>query len=360
MEEKAPPVSRFSIENKEQLFSVSAWVVALGMVAVVIYLSVSLPVEVAEDVPQIVYESDETQEVVIPDFSSESEVSAIKRFASMDTVVPLRARVEVEDYTVEFGDSIFGIAESFNLTPETLLWANYIVLNDNPDFLEPGMELKIPPIDGVYYKWQEGDTLESVAAELVAEVQDIIDWVGNRLDLLNPFIQPGDQVMIPGGQREFRQWVVPTISRGSTGVNNSAYGPGACDGGYEGLYGTGTFVWPSPIHELIGNDYWSGHLAIDIASGDGVGVYASDSGVVVFSGWATGGYGYMIMIDHGNGYQTVYAHLSQVTSYCGQSVGKGQTIGNGGSTGNSTGPHLHFEIRYLGGFTNPWFVLPAP
>jgi murein DD-endopeptidase MepM/ murein hydrolase activator NlpD len=111
------------------------------------------------------------------------------------------------------------------------------------------------------------------------------------------------------------------------------------------------------LQDLVGNDYWSGHLGIDIASGEGVGVYAADSGVVVFSGWANGGYGYMVMIDHGNGYQTLYAHLSQVVATSGSSVSQGQTIAYGGSSGNSTGPHLHFEIRFEGGFVNPWFNL---
>jgi len=103
-----------------------------------------------------------------------------------------------------------------------------------------------------------------------------------------------------------------------------------------------------------------GHLGIDIAAGEGAGIYAADSGVVVFSGWANGGYGNMVMIDHGNGYQTVYAHLSSVSAGCGQSVSQGQTIAYSGSTGNSTGAHLHFEVRYLGGFVSPWYVLPAP
>ena len=66
----------------------------------------------------------------------------------------------------------------------------------------------------------------------------------------------------------------------------------------------------------------------------------------------------MIMIDHGNGYHTLYAHLNNTLVYCGQSVSRGQMIGNAGSTGNSTGPHLHFEVRYNGGFINPWYVLP--
>jgi murein DD-endopeptidase MepM/ murein hydrolase activator NlpD len=154
--------------------------------------------------------------------------------------------------------------------------------------------------------------------------------------------------------------VIPTIPRGKAGVSRSVYGPGACEGGYEGAYGTGTFVWPAANHFLSGNDYWSGHLGIDIAGFTGDGIFAADSGVVVFAGWATGGYGYMVMIDHGNGYQTVYGHMSVVSVSCGQSVYQGGYIGAIGSTGNSTGSHLHFEVRYLGGFINPWYVLPAP
>jgi murein DD-endopeptidase MepM/ murein hydrolase activator NlpD len=137
-------------------------------------------------------------------------------------------------------------------------------------------------------------------------------------------------------------------------------GPGACTGNYDGAYGSGVFSWPASQHVLSGNDYWSGHLGIDIAGALGDGVFAADAGVVVFAGWAYGGYGNMIMIDHGNGYQTLYAHLSSVSARCGQSVYTGTYIGALGSTGNSTGPHLHFEVRYLGGFINPWYVLPAP
>jgi murein DD-endopeptidase MepM/ murein hydrolase activator NlpD len=80
--------------------------------------------------------------------------------------------------------------------------------------------------------------------------------------------------------------------------------------------------------------------------------------VIVFAGWSTVGYGNMVMIDHGNGWQTLYAHLSTVAVSCGQSVAQGQSIAGAGSTGNSTGPHLHFETRFEGGFVNPWYVLP--
>jgi murein DD-endopeptidase MepM/ murein hydrolase activator NlpD len=223
-----------------------------------------------------------------------------------------------------------------------------------------GMDLDIPPVDGVLYTWKEGDTVAAVAAQFQVDPQEILNWPGNNLDLANPLIEPGSQVMVPGGRREFRQWIIPTIPRGRAGVSQSVYGGGACEGGYDGAYGTGAFIWPAGNHVLSGNDYWDGHLGIDIAAGEGAAIYAADSGVVVFAGWATGGYGNMVMIDHGNGYQTVYAHLSSVRASCGQSVIQGGTIGYAGSTGNSTGAHLHFEVRYQGGFVSPWYVLPAP
>ena len=258
------------------------------------------------------------------------------------------------------GDSVFEIASKFNIKPETLLWANYDLLNDNPDTISIGMQLKVPPVDGVYYLAQQGDTLQSIAARFEAEVEDILNWAANQLDLTAPVIQPETWVMVPGGQREFRQWIIPVIPRGRAGVSKSVYGGGACEGSYDGAYGSGAFIWPAGNHYLSGNDYWSGHLGIDIAAGEGSPIYAADSGVVVFAGWATGGYGYTVMIDHGNGYQTLYAHLSQVSASCGRSVSQGGTIGHSGSTGNSTGAHLHFEVRFNGGFVSPWYVLPAP
>ncbi|HZD57516.1 MAG TPA: peptidoglycan DD-metalloendopeptidase family protein [Anaerolineales bacterium] len=296
----------------------------------------------------------------MPSLQESGPVMAISRHASLHTIIPNRPRQDVQSYTVDTGDSVFGIAQTFGLKPESVLWANYDQLNDNPDLLSLGMELQIPPVDGVLYEWKEGDSLQSVADRFEAKPEDIVNWPGNELDLTDPQFEPDQVIMVPGGHREYRQWIVPTIPRGNAGVSSSLYGAGACSGSYDGAYGTGTFVWPAANHYLSGNDYWSGHLAIDIAAGAGAAVYAADSGVVVFAGPALGGYGNMVMIDHGNGYQTLYAHMSQVSVGCGASVSQGQYIGIAGSTGHSTGPHLHFEVRYLGGFVSPWFVLPPP
>lgn len=345
-----------------------AWFGALTLVAAAVYLgwrrsSPGVPETAIEPaVAQAALGLEAMGETVesLPETTFAEGSLAVSRKAMVHTIIPDRPSEEVRNYVVVTGDSVFEIAKNFNIKPETLLWANYDLLNDNPDTISISMELKVPPVDGVYYLAQEGDTLESIAVRFEAKVEDILNWSANQLDLTQPEIQPGTWLMVPGGHREFRQWIIPVIPRGSAGVSKSVYGAGACEGSYDGAYGTGAFIWPAGNHYLSGNDYWGGHLGIDIAAGEGAAVYAADSGVVVFAGWATGGYGYTVMIDHGNGYQTLYAHMSSLRASCGQSVGQGGVIGYAGSTGDSTGAHLHFEVRYFGGFVSPWYVLPAP
>lgn len=298
--------------------------------------------------------------IALPDFKPLQSLESISRRPELHTSIPTRTPVDPVTYTVSTGDSVFGIATKFNIKPETVLWSNYTQLNDNPDMLSIGMALRIPPVNGVFYQWQAGDTIEGVAGRFKASSADILNWAGNHLDLTSPEIPSGAWVFIPGGKREFRQWLIPTIPRGKAGVTKSMFGPGACETGTGGANGTGAFVWPTGNHNLSGNDYWSGHLGIDIAAGEGAPIVAADSGVVVYAGWNGTGYGNVIMIDHGNGYQTLYSHLSSIVVACAASVGKGGVIGYSGSTGNSTGPHLHFEVRLNGGFVNPWYVLPAP
>jgi murein DD-endopeptidase MepM/ murein hydrolase activator NlpD len=291
----------------------------------------------------------------MPYFSAQESEPFLVRYPETRTIAPTRPRSVPVEYEVETGDAVFSIAKKYNIDPETLLWSNYDVLKDDPHSLSPGQVLLIPPTDGILYEWQEGDSLEAVARDFRASMEDILNWSGNRLDITNPSIDPGNLLMIPGGQREFQQWVVPTYAVGRSGTNSNL--PGGCEvsGGFGG---SGFFIWPANNHYLSGNDFWSGHLAIDIAAGTGAPIYAADSGVVVYAGWDSNGYGNVVMIDHLNGHHTLYAHLNSFNVSCGTNVGQGQVIGYAGSTGNSTGPHLHFEVRYLGGFLNPWTVLP--
>ena len=136
--------------------------------------------------------------------------------------------------------------------------------------------------------------------------------------------------------------------------------PPSCPGNQEGPVGSGKFIWPSVYQAFSGTHFEEGHPGIDLSTPTGAVIYAADAGLVLFAGWSDLGYGNTIVIEHGNGYKTLYAHLSQVSQYCGAKVRSGQIIGLSGNSGNSTGPHLHFEVRVPGGYLNPLKVLPTP
>lgn len=281
--------------------------------------------------------------------------TALVRGVWLKTDITSKINYTVSQYTVQPGDALFSIAAQFSIKPETLLWANSDILQDNPDNLLPGQQLVVPPTDGVYYQWKAGDTLELVASTFDAKVDDILDWPGNAIDLTNPIIKPGTYIMVPGGQRQLVQWIVPQVARGPSGT------AGLNGANCSGPIGSGAFIWPTQNHYLSGYDFSPTHLGIDIAAGLGAPIVAADSGVVVVATFQpTSGYGNVIMIDHGNGYTTVYAHLSQINVSLCQGVTRGELIGLAGATGNATGPHLHFEVRLNGGFVDPWYVLPKP
>lgn len=319
----------------------------------------------AADLPTQVPAQVAVEEIELQPLAVDETVSqkAIPRTVEMHTTIPTRPRVDVITYTVETGDTLFSIADQFSIKPETLLWGNFETLEDNPHLLRPEQVLNILPVDGTYYQWSEGDTLTQVASFFEVEPQAILEYSGNRFDLAleNPLevaIEPGTWLIIPGGKRALKDWGPPAITR-SNPASAAYYGAGHCGSVYEGAIGTSTFVWPTISHTISGYSYNPGvHPAIDIAGAEGTPVYASDSGVVVFAGWSNYGYGYMIVVDHGTGWQTAYAHLSAVSVGCGQSVFQGGTIGAVGNTGNSYGAHLHFEMVYGGAKLNPLDFLP--
>lgn len=298
----------------------------------------------------------------LPSYVEPTPGASITRLLELHTIQPDRPRTEVITYRVKQGDTLFDIAAKYNLQPETVLWGNYDTLKDTPESLRPDQKLNILPTDGAYYKWKDGDTLEGVAAAFKVVPDDIIEWPGNHLagfEAQEISIEPGTWLVIPGGKREIVTWQAPRITRANPAVARYV-GPGACGSVYSGPIGEGSFIWPTTLKYLSGNPYSSIHPAIDIAGAIGNAVYASASGVVVYAGWNDWGYGYMIVIDHGDGWQTLYAHLSAINVGCGQGVRQGAVIGGVGSTGNSTGPHLHFEMQNdIYGKVNPYnFVSP--
>lgn len=314
-------------------------------------------------------ESLATQDATLPSptfNAGGSNATGIAREAELHTILPVRqARFEVMEYTVESGDSIFSIAEKFNLKPETILWGNRYTLGDDPHFLVPGQTLNILPVDGVYHQWSAGEGLNGVASFYDVTPEDIINWPGNELDADEigdyaiPNIPPDKMLVIPGGKGTFTDWRTPRISRDEPATAKHL-GPGACTTSYDGVTGSLSFLWPSTERYLSGFEYSpeTNHFGIDIAGRLGYPIFAADHGVVVYAGWNDYGYGEMIVVDHGFGWQTLYAHLSQISVGCGQEVYQGDTIGLMGSTGRSTGPHLHFEMRSDDyGRVNPWDFL---
>jgi murein DD-endopeptidase MepM/ murein hydrolase activator NlpD len=265
---------------------------------------------------------------------------SIGREVHLDTNIPADLpRYAPVTYIVQRGDSLSAIADKFGITIETILYNNKNELNDDAHSLRPGMNLLIPPVDGLYYTWKEGDTIEKVAGDFKAEADAIIEFPGNEIDLVNPDeIKPGTIIMIPGGKRDLIDRSIPVLP-GST-----------C-----GTVGAGSFIWPvaGEPQTLSGNSFSAGHLGVDMTAIEGDVVLAADSGVVTFAGWSQYGYGNMIQIDHCNGYTTIYAHLNAIFVAVGQSVGQGSQIGTAGNTGNSFGAHLHFEIRLGGAAVNP-------
>ncbi|MEP7359114.1 MAG: M23 family metallopeptidase, partial [Anaerolineales bacterium] len=250
--------------------------------------------------------------LVLPTAAGAGLPGDLTRLADVHTIIPSRPRYDIVKYTVENNDTLFIIATKFNLKPETILWGN-AALADDPNILSVGQELNILPIDGALRIVQPGDTIEKIAKAFHGTPEEIALFPGNNLDPLDPQITQGQTIIIPGGWRDLVVWQLPVVSRSTVGVGGSSGEPGACRGPFSGPSGTFTFIWPAGNHYLSGTDFLPvGHPGIDIAAGLGSPIYASDTGVVVFAGWSTRGYGNLVIIDHGNGWQTAYAHLSQI------------------------------------------------
>jgi murein DD-endopeptidase MepM/ murein hydrolase activator NlpD len=257
------------------------------------------------------------------------------------TTIPERDRMQIITYTVQPNDNVWSIAQGFGLNAETVLWANPKV-EKSPDLLSVGQKLIIPPVNGIWHTVQKGDTVEKLAKTYQTSVEKIVTFKMNGL--AEPYtLVPGQQIMLPDGRKK----VVPTNYYPMTSVGRAPKGAPT---------GSGRFAWPT--QGMLSQRFWSGHLGIDIANRTGVPIRAADAGYVVMAGRDTWGYGNQVVIDHGNGYMTRYAHLNTISVRAGAVVKKNQTIGTMGSTGRSTGPHLHFEVIYNGVRRNPQGFLP--
>ena len=258
------------------------------------------------------------------------------------TLISDKPKAEVEEYTVVEGDTLGSIAEKFGVSLETVLWANDLTEKSK---LKPGQVLKIPPVTGVVHRVKRGETVYSVAKKYDVEPQNIVNWPYNSFVNDETFeLAVGQTLVIPDG-------VMPEAPPPVTPRYVARQTPDAGT-----VSATGQFIWPAS-GKITQQPVWY-HMALDIANKAAPDVLAADSGTVVVAGAPDRfGYGIRIMIDHGNGYQTLYAHLQQVYVAVGQTVERGAAIGKMGSSGRSTGTHLHFEVRKDGALQNPWNYL---
>ena len=287
----------------------------------------------------------------------------VVRQANLHTNAPQRARTDVVKYTVQAGDTIIDIAQNYGLDPKTVFAANYDLLQDDPHNLQPGQQLVILPVDGVLRVWFPGEKISTVANYYQVKPEDFLNYPANHLDPNTNEIAAGTPVIIPGGVYQYHTpGQVPLGITRSNPASAQVAGSGSCPPVTGGAVGFGTFVFPTDRHYLSGFDYSTktNHLGIDLAGELGDNIYAADGGVVVYAGANSYGYGNMVMIDHGTGFQSLYAHMSAIFVNCGDNVSQGQVIGSVGATGHATGAHLHFEVRTATAVINPWDVLPPP
>lgn len=262
------------------------------------------------------------------------------------TNISQKPRDKIEEYTVQNGDTLSAVADKYGISSDTIKWENDLT---DKDSIKPGQKLRILPVSGVSHKVKSGDTLASVAKKYSAEQQAILDFPFN--DIPDDFSLKIDQVLIvPDGSPP----EAPAVSRPSrpqpqylaTGAQSPAF---AAPGGAQ-------FIWP--VGGILTQYFSWYHPGIDIANRQGPGVAASDGGTVIVAGWPdNSGYGNRVVIDHGNGYQSLYAHFANIYVSAGETVSRGQLIGQMGSTGRSTGTHLHLEIHFKGVALNPLNIL---
>jgi len=250
---------------------------------------------------------------------------------------------ENTEYRVSGGDTVSSIAQKFGVSIDTIVWENNL---KSVESIKPQQILKILPVTGVKHLVKRGETIYSIAKYYGVDAQNIIDYPFNTFSNDETFaLSSGQELIVPDGVKPKEY----SVSKYSNVAKTVAPIPG--------VVGEGNFMWPTG-GTITQKFYWY-HQAVDIANRSNPPIVAAATGSVVAAGWNGGGYGNYVVIDHGNGYRTLYAHLlnNSIVVKAGEKVKQGQRLGNMGSTGRSTGTHLHFEIKTDKGNVNPLLML---
>ncbi|MHB8904071.1 MAG: peptidoglycan DD-metalloendopeptidase family protein [Patescibacteria group bacterium] len=280
-------------------------------------------------------------------FNNESDAILKPKLITLNNIgsageTTAKQRTSVIYYTVQMGDTVSTIARKFNISVNTILWANDL---NSYGFIKPGNQLTILPYSGIVYTVKSGDTLSKISNKFDIEVDKILSCnnLGNSLKI-------GQKIIVPGAKK--LNEVAPAIAQATknyTGISiikDIIKSPSVVASGNR-------MAWPTQGYRITQYFSWR-HTGVDIANKIGTPIYAADDGVVIIAnGGYNGGYGNTIVIDHGNGKRTRYGHASKLFVKVGDEVEKGENIAAMGSTGRSTGPHLHFEVLVNGSRTNP-------
>jgi len=251
---------------------------------------------------------------------------------------------ETIKYVVQRGDTLASIANYFGINVETLGIENKITTRT---ILQPGDVLNVLPVKGISHKIVRGNTLQKIANTYKANVAKIIEFNGITGD---KDLKVGETIIIPDGIKPAAPKAVVVKKPAAVPSQTTTVRPAAAQSSGHGM------VWPTTKHTITQYYSWK-HGGIDIGIKTGSAIYAADDGVVEKSGWNTGGYGYMVLINHGNGIKTRYGHNSKLYAVAGEEVRKGDVVALSGSTGRSTGPHLHFEVIVNGTRVNPFLYV---
>ena len=273
--------------------------------------------------------------------NSPAVLSSATSANDVSTTISKESKGEIVEYVVQEGDSVSTIAEKFGISEDTIRWQNDL---KSKDAIKVGQTLEILPETGIAHKVVKGDTIYSIAKRYDANPQSILDYPFNTFVNDETFeLAIGQEIIVPNGVKPAEVYWSPMAR-----VKQITPDAGS-------VTASGNFVWPTG-GTISQNFVWY-HKGVDIANRAAPGVLAADSGTVVAAGWSPYGYGYHVVIDHGNGYRTLYAHLSQIYVNVGQGVNRGAAVGKMGSTGRSTGIHLHFEVIRNGAYLSPLSVL---
>lgn len=274
--------------------------------------------------------------------SGSAVLSATSEGTETSTLVSDKVRDKMVEYVVQEGDTVSSISDKFDVSIDTIRWQNNLKSQDS---IKVGQVLEILPVTGVSHKVQKGDTVYSIAKKYDSSAQGIVDFPYNTFVNDETFeLAIGQTVIVPDGVKPAEILWSP-VARVRQVTPNAGT-----------VVASGAFVWPTG--GTITQRFAWYHKGIDIANNSAPAILAADSGRVIVAGWVDNyGFGNRVVIDHGNGFRTLYGHLSQVWVVPGQTVNRGDAVGKMGTTGRSTGIHLHFEVTQNGTYLNPLNVL---